>query len=1069
MRTVFAWFVTATMLAALGCGGSKGQIGADLILQVTPSSVTFGTTPINTVDTRQIELRHVGTSGDLELRGFTFSAGTSPELTLTPPDKTVLAPGEAVIVVVTYAPQDSVADAGELIVAHNVATSNFETRIPISALAQLAEVTASPDPIDFGSVKAGEFKDLNVMIKNSGADVMTVRRVFIKADESPDFSVQSLALATGLDLPLDLQPGDELGMTLRYTPTGGGSDTGHVDIEYLSKNVNAFAEFTLLGLELGPRIVLAPGVVDFGWVSLDDTKTLTFTVTNDGNDDLVIPAGGIVLTAESDDQLTLDPDAAEALTLTPGQNKAFDVTWKPEEPQAVTGAPIGAISVTSNDVNSNPLLLQVYGRVDAPYLTVFPETVNFGYVGQTVMVTRTVTLRNDGHGNLNVTDLTIEGDAAGEFAIVEDPEFAPTTAAGGSGVVDPSQAQMVTLTFTNNGAATGTVAATLHVKSNSPDRPDIAVPLSAGRAGTPECKVTFVPTSVNYGIVPIGFTKDLTMNLVNTGSGYCTYVDASIVDCTAFPLATCPEPFKGTFSKYFFLMNPPPKTPNGIGPGDTVPFQIRFMALAGSMLFGSITQYPGLLAVKVKDSFSNADVMTPPPPEPSDMGFPASYKANLNAASGIAKVSVMPSELDFGLVTIGCYSQTHKVCVYNNGSAPLTVSSISLAGCSPEFRTKNIPALPKNVSIGAPMCFDVVYVPQDLGADACTIQIESTDQTSSLLTLNASGEGTFETEQTDEFIQVSGQQVDVLFIIDDSGSMCDSQDRMIEQYDLFIQHSEIWNNDYHIGAISVNVVDDEIMGKLNRGDGDLPRYVTPTTTNGQTVMKQILDMGCEGNSDAQESGLQAAQVALSAPLVTDTGVACTTDSNCRNNTTICASPDTCPYYCIAGKCGGWNAGFIRKDAQLELIVLADEEDQSPNAVSFYTDFFRNIKGYMNVNMMHFNAIVGVDEMCSEGDPGERYMKVATDTNGKIGSICDDNYSTVMNQIGAAAFGLKVQFFLSRLADPQSVEVSVNGASCGAGWEYDANSNSVIFDEDGPCMPQPGDVIRIHYTTLCLAS
>ena len=43
-------------------------------------------------------------------------------------------------------------------------------------------------------------------------------------------------------------------------------------------------------------------------------------------------------------------------------------------------------------------------------------------------------------------------------------------------------------------------------------------------------------------------------------------------------------------------------------------------------------------------------------------------------------------------------------------------------------------------------------------------------------------------------------------------------------------------------------------------------------------------------------------------------------------------------------CGGYNMGFLRKDATLEIVFVSDEEDQSPADLSFYINFFKNIKG-----------------------------------------------------------------------------------------------------------------------------
>ena len=93
-------------------------------------------------------------------------------------------------------------------------------------------------------------------------------------------------------------------------------------------------------------------------------------------------------------------------------------------------------------------------------------------------------------------------------------------------------------------------------------------------------------------------------------------------------------------------------------------------------------------------------------------------------------------------------------------------------------------------------------------------------------------------------------------------------------------------------------------------------------------------------------------------------------------------------------------------------------------------------------------------------------------SGNIISICDPNWAQGLASIGEIAFGLKVQFFLSRVADPPTITVTVAGVPCqgtsgGAlNWAYDPGSNAVVFEENGGCMPTPGQEIVIEYDTLC---
>lgn len=360
-----------------------------------------------------------------------------------------------------------------------------------------------------------------------------------------------------------------------------------------------------------------------------------------------------------------------------------------------------------------------------------------------------------------------------------------------------------------------------------------------------------------------------------------------------------------------------------------------------------------------------------------------------------------------------------------------------------------------------------------------------TDQSAPVIAIPLKGEGTYETQHTDEFIQIKGDEVDILFVIDDSGSMCEEQDRLASSFGEFIAQASVWDNDYHIGVISVNVVDEAIIGRLNRGSTSVtPRFITKSG-NAQSQFANLVNLGCDGNSDAQEAGLQAAQTGLAAPLTTDTEITCSRTTDCTADANICADPSNCPYTCIDGTCGGFNKGFMREDAQLEIIILSDEEDQSSAAISFYVDFLTNIKGWANVGRMHVNSIVGVKGVpagtgseCTATDGGTaahgyRYIQASEDTGGKYGSICESNFEPIMSDIADITFNPKLQFFLSRLADPATVKVSVDKQGdgqfvpCNDGWEFDAPSNSVIFDAEGGCVPQPQDHIKVSYKMLCL--
>ncbi len=1116
-RTMWAIPLLALVLAAQAC--SSGRVSSDLILSVNPPTVSFGT--VNKGDTvhRSVTLKHAGTEGVIRIEKVERDSGTSEEFTFDPLPVQELNPGESVTLQLHYSPQDSAADQGAILVYHNIAWQGFKTRIPLYALAQVASLTCDPNPLDFGQVRSGDASPpRDLVLRNDGSDDIVVERLpYLRMDSSQDFhQVGDPVIQGGGTFPVTLKPGEFLGLVYEYRPTGGGPDDGYLVVDTETKGVKNIVTCNLRGQEVGPKIVAFPGEVHFGDVPLNDKRTETVTVENQGfsvepeDSMLVIPAGGITFAAGSNEDLGLaDAQGNAAATLPPEDwklksddypnhtqvadlptSRTFQVTWTPSKPVADTGEPIGWLVIASNDPLYNPVQVAIRGRVAAPLISVFPNPVDFSTIGQMITGEQTLTVQNLGNGDLAFTAaFAIENDALGEFAIVADPKFKPTiptfdpatdcATQAEDCVIHGNNSRGVVLQFTNKGPATGTATARLVIRSNDATSPTVYVDLKATRGGTPTCEPVLAPGKLDYGVVPKGYYKEMTMKLVNNGTGYCSFQTARVEDCTGIMglSTTCSEPGKGTLSQVFTILGLPPAVQNGLKPKSSLDFKIRFTPPQNESIFAQLMSYVALFSVQVYDSQLKQSKTVPACTGGGLPGVPG-CQPNLQAQSGVAKITVMPGEIDFGVVTIGCYSKTYKICIYNAGTAPLTISNISTAGCSPEFKKKNVPPLPKTVSAGVPVCFEMAYAPQDEGPDNCTAQIESTDSSSPLVSVLLKGEGTFETEHTDLFTQVSGQEVDVLFLIDDSGSMCGEQDQLAAAFDYFIQNAKVWNNDYHLGITGVNVVDDTIMGMLNYGDSKkMPRFLTPSTGT-KDKFAEFAKLGCNGGphcggfsgpcTDEQESGLLASQIALSAPLTTDTGVTCNSDADCKNNPAVCPDAASCPYRCLDKTCGGWNKGFLRDNAQLEVIVLSDEEDQSPGAVATYIDFLKNIKGFYNVNMFHFHSIVGANPpTCEESDAGKRYIETSQETNGVIGDICDTNYYQTMSDIGEVTFGLKVQFFLTRLAEPSSVKVWVQGQACAKGWTYDGLSNSVIFDENGPCMPQPGDEIKIYYKTLCL--
>ena len=1018
-----------------GNSGEEFSVAQIANITVNPTEVTF---IAGVAETREIIVSNTG-GGVLTLTSISTKLGAAA-YTVDMPSSMVVAPSGQVTILVHFTPTTALED-DVLVIEHNAPDAPTR-QIPLLVADVQAKAAVIPSMLTFGDVLKGETHTLPFVIKNLTALPVSVSAMHWLEESSTDF-----AFAEEWETPFTIEGDGALQVAVNYTPSTNGGGIGYVRIVTGQKQDEEIL-LPVTGNVLGPKALAIPAILAFGDVPIGMSHSKPLEIRNGGTQDLIVE--NVVPTIGTPPAIAAIDVPVDPVTLGPGESTFVTVEFAPTEPIPYTLAALGGVTIVSNDDN---LVVPTYGNVASPDLIVDPTSVNFGPVALNNTRTEEVYLLNAGKDALNIESISVPTNSNGEFEFVG---FDPATWTT-PGILLPDESVLAIVSFTNSAGSSGSASGELLIESTDPLEPQLLIPLQASRVGLAECKIALSPETLNFGIVPHGNTKTLPVNVHNIGAGPCTWSAAQTYDCTSFfgLLGGCSEGFGGS-SKHFKVLAQPIPVPGGLAPTEKVTVHVTFIPPADAPILGDFfDSYTGALQVSVLDTGNgNALVQEPVAASAEDLDV------NLIAQSGISDISVIPGSVDFGLISIGnggadCTSPATKITIYNNGNAPLSLGGITLQDCTPEFSLLDVPPIPPGgleVNQNNPVDFKVLYNPQIAETSYCTVSIESTDADQPLLTVPLEGTGTWDTENTDHFTQLSGKLVDILFVVDDSGSMSAEQQNLADNFQALIQEANTWGSDYQLGVITTDVENDGMKGKLQGN----PKFVTP----GPGAESQFINNVKVGDSGmgSQESGLEAAHMALSLPNLYNGTTPCTNNSECESLGDI---------QCIAGACTGANTGFIREDAALELVFISDEEDQSSGPLSFYIDFFKSIKGFANESMMHAHSIVGTSGDTCEADVGNRYIEVATQTGGKVGSICATNFAAVLASIGDVAFGLKVQFFLSAVAEAPTVQVWVNGQECTTGWVYDAPTNSVIFDENGACMPQEGEGIDVAYKMLCL--
>ncbi len=302
----------------------------------------------------------------------------------------------------------------------------------------------------------------------------------------------------------------------------------------------------------------------------------------------------------------------------------------------------------------------------------------------------------------------------------------------------------------------------------------------------------------------------------------------------------------------------------------------------------------------------------------------------------------------------------------------------------------------------------------------------------------------FEQTRTDTWAQADNNEVDILWVIDDSASMAEEQDTLTAGFESFASQLEASGTDFQIGVITTSFDYDEPDRGVLLGD---PPVLT-ADDDYEAAFAQRATVGIEGSD--KEKGLEAATFALHPVMTLD---------------------------------GGPNQGFVRPDAQLLIVFVSDEEDCSDNGalegqdpaacylqfdelppISRYIQDLRDLKD--QIEQVQIGAIVGTSgSVCDDVVPGDRYVAAAALTGGLIGDICQADWSAMLGDLGLNASGIRTQFQLSAAAKPETLKVFVDDVEIPEdpqrGWTYDEDTWFVRFNKDA--IPPRGSTVSARYT------
>jgi hypothetical protein len=274
---------------------------------------------------------------------------------------------------------------------------------------------------------------------------------------------------------------------------------------------------------------------------------------------------------------------------------------------------------------------------------------------------------------------------------------------------------------------------------------------------------------------------------------------------------------------------------------------------------------------------------------------------------------------------------------------------------------------------------------------------------------------------TDNYTVVGEPPVDILFAVDQSGSMDLVNTALGDAFQDFIDEIQAVTTGWHIGVVTED-------------DGCFTNGVLDENTANVDVdfMDAVTTGGCAGGwpSCLTESLLELTSVALS---------------------------ETGP--------GGCNDGFLRPGALLHVIVVSDELEQSGWVVTaqqgqtiFYQPNDSDWQGWgadfasylTSASLLKVSGIVDHTQSCGDLSGADGYEQLINYTGGELLDVCTSDWTIPSAQaelqgLASSSLSAILDYTLSQPADETTVQVFVDGVEWTSDWTYDATTNSVTLD------------------------
>ena len=279
------------------------------------------------------------------------------------------------------------------------------------------------------------------------------------------------------------------------------------------------------------------------------------------------------------------------------------------------------------------------------------------------------------------------------------------------------------------------------------------------------------------------------------------------------------------------------------------------------------------------------------------------------------------------------------------------------------------------------------------------------------------------------FVQpTQGSQSDILFVIDDSGSMQSYQSLLATNASVLAQAVAEYGISTHAAILPINL---EAFG--TNKPGQFVANLKNEEPNFASRLSTAMRVGVDGSGT--EKLFDAVQMALSEPMLSSK-----------------------------------NSGFLRDNVPLSIVFVTDAEDQSQLTVDQFKTFLAALRPADQLSIYAFMA-PSADTVCMKDstEPAVKLETLVNDLNGQIFKICEPDWHAPMQSIGDKMVK-EITRTVKLPTEPvlKTIEVrfgsqKLTGGDLRRGWVYDESANSIVIGDQFAFDGQPaGTELEIKF-------